>query len=370
MSLEREVISTRPSRLATLLVFSPFLAPALFLIAAWAVMRYVIGNDFPPALFIGAAMTAVSVLCGELVRLSRTYTLTDRRIRVRSGVVSRVDAAVPLQNIQNITMTRGFAERIIGCGSLHVYTAGSDGPALSWLMIRDAETVLDIVRHASEGSQKRVSETIPVIGLVGGVGAGKSAVASKMGELGCLVIDADAAARQVLERSDVAARLVEWWGADVLGADGKVDRAKVSGIVFSDPEQRRRLESLVHPLVRADREREIARAAAEGMRAVVIDAPLLFEAGTDRMCDSIVFVDSPREQRVARVRARGWDEAELARREAAQMPLSEKQARCDQVIMNDGSLAELGRDAERALERASELVARGASRRSRESSGH
>ncbi|MFN9993296.1 MAG: dephospho-CoA kinase [Phycisphaerales bacterium] len=367
MSAEREVVSTRPSRLATLLVFSPFLGPAMFLIAAWAVMKHLIGNDFPPALFIGVAMTIVSVICGELVRLSRSYTLTDRRIRVRSGVFSRVDAAVPLQNIQNITMTCGIAERLVGCGSLHVYTAGSDGPALNWLMIRDCETVLDIVRQASEGAQSRADAAIPVIGLVGGVGAGKSTVAAKMRELGCLVIDADAAARQALERSDVAAKLVEWWGADVLGSDGKVDRAKVSAIVFADPEQRRRLESLVHPLVRADREREIARAAAEGMRAVVIDAPLLFEAGTDRMCDSIVFVDSPREERLKRVRARGWDEAELARREAAQMSLTEKQTRSDQVITNTGSIAELGREVERALERACELVGRGASRRNRSS---
>lgn len=365
MSAEREVIATRPSRLATLLVFSPFLAPALFLIAAWAALKYLIGNDFPPALFIGAAMTAVSVASGEIMRISRSYTLSDRRIRVRSGVISRIDAAVPLQNIQNITMARGLLERIVGCGSLHVYTAGSDGPALSWLMIRDCDTVLEIVREAADRAQDGKGSPIPVIGLVGGIGAGKSTVAEVMRERGCLVIDADRDAKQALDRSDVAARLVEWWGVEILGADGKVDRARVSSIVFSDPEQRRRLESLVHPLVRADRDREIARAAAEGKRAVVIDAPLLFEAGSDRACDSIVFVDAPREVRLERVKSRGWDESELAKREGAQLSLSEKQARCDQVIVNDGAVGSLAAKVDEVLDRATELVRRGASRRNK-----
>ncbi len=176
-----------------------------------------------------------------------------------------------------------------------------------------------------------------VIGLAGGIGAGKSAVARVMAELGCVVSDSDALARAALERDDVRAQLVSWWGEGVISTDGKVDRGAVSRIVFGDDEQRLRLEALVHPLVRVSRGEAIARARDAGARAFVIDAPLLFEAGLDAECDVVVFVDAPREVRLARVREhRGWDEAELDRREAAQLAVEEKRRRADVVVLNDG----------------------------------
>jgi dephospho-CoA kinase len=196
---------------------------------------------------------------------------------------------------------------------------------------------------------------VPVIGVVGGIGSGKSEVARALGRLGCVVADSDALAREILTRPAVRDELVAWWGAGVLGADGQVDRAAVARIVFNDPWARRRLEGLVHPLIHAERRELIDRVAREGagtVPAVVVDAPLLFEAGVDRECDAVIFVEAPWEVRLERVkRTRGWDAAELERREAAQMPLEEKRRRSGFVVDNGGSRADVDGRARQVLER-------------------
>ena len=174
-----------------------------------------------------------------------------------------------------------------------------------------------------------------MIGLAGGIGAGKSTVARTFADLGCHVIDSDARAKAALDRPEVRDQLVEWWGSGILTPEGRIDRAKVAGVVFGDIQQRHRLESLVHPIVRQERARMIGEARESGAKAAIVDAPLLFEAGVDAECDSVIFVDTPREQRLARVSAgRGWDEAELTRREASQLPVEEKRRRCRFVVDN------------------------------------
>jgi dephospho-CoA kinase len=163
-------------------------------------------------------------------------------------------------------------------------------------------------------------------------------VARLFAEHGYVVIDSDKEAKAALDRPLVREELVKWWGKGVLGADGRIDRRAVAGIVFSDANERMRLEQLVHPLVKATRTEMVERAAREGRPGVIVDAPLLLEAGIDKECDVVVFVDSPREQRLARVRdSRGWDEAEMQRREKAQIPLEEKRGRSDEVIVNDAT---------------------------------
>ena len=178
-----------------------------------------------------------------------------------------------------------------------------------------------------------------VLGLAGGIGSGKSAAAKVLGELGCLVIDSDAEARAALEREDVRRTLRSWWGDGVFDASGGVDRKAVGAIVFSDAAERRRLEGLIHPLIK--RRRSAMIEGAEDRVGVVVDAPLLFEAGIDVECDAVLFIDAPREDREARVRARGWADGELARREGAQMPLDEKMRRSDAVVRNDADLQTL-----------------------------
>lgn len=181
-----------------------------------------------------------------------------------------------------------------------------------------------------------------VIGIAGGIGAGKSSVARALAALGCIVVDSDAEARAALRRPEVRDEIVEWWGRGVLDSKGEVDRGAVARIVFADPSERARLEGLVHPLIRRTREQAKEEARRAGAPAVVLDAPLLFEAGLDRECDAVIFVDAPREARLARVgRTRGWDEAEFTRREKSQAPLEEKRRRADYVVVNDGGEDEL-----------------------------
>lgn len=197
---------------------------------------------------------------------------------------------------------------------------------------------------------------IPVIGLVGGIGAGKSAVAERLAALGAFVIDADHVGHALLDQRPVRERLVARFGERVLAPAENpddppvVDRRVLGGIVFKDPVARRALESIVHPLMRRTFEKAINRTIRRGQaKAVVLDAAILFEAGWNRLCDRVLFVDAPRDERLQRlISSRGWDEAALAAREAAQMPLPLKKAQCDVVVANQGDLAALAREVERA----------------------
>jgi dephospho-CoA kinase len=179
----------------------------------------------------------------------------------------------------------------------------------------------------------------PVIGITGGIGAGKSAVADALRSLGCVVSDSDAHARAVFAQPDVQQAMRERWGcrACVAGdASNPVDRGAVGHIVFSDPAERVWLESLIHPSIHALREAEFAAAPA-GTPALAIDAPLLLESGLGSACDAIVFVDAPDALRLDRVsRNRGWSEADWRRRESAQWPLDRKREAADHVVRNDG----------------------------------
>ncbi|MDG1360900.1 MAG: dephospho-CoA kinase [Phycisphaerales bacterium] len=182
---------------------------------------------------------------------------------------------------------------------------------------------------------------VPVIGLAGGIGAGKSAVASVLASAGCVISDSDRDAAKVLADPAVVETLRSWWGDEVLAPGGVIDRSVIAARIFGDDDARRRLESLVHPAVHRLREARFAAAPAD-VTALVIDAPLLFEAGLAEACDAVFFVDAPWASRLARVTEhRGWDESELRRREAAQLPIEEKRRRATRVIDNDGDLAVL-----------------------------
>lgn len=193
-------------------------------------------------------------------------------------------------------------------------------------------------------------DRLPVIGLVGGIGSGKSLVASLLRQLGCLVCDSDAMARDILRDPHIHATLVSWWGPSILDRAGDIDRGNVAAIVFARASERARLEALIHPLVERRREALFSNPPA-GTKALVIDAPLLLEAGLGDKCDWIFFVDSPRDTRLARVAAtRGWSREEFDRREAAQWPLDRKRETADTVLSNDGDPASLRIQVNRALE--------------------
>lgn len=178
----------------------------------------------------------------------------------------------------------------------------------------------------------------PVIGIAGGIGSGKSAFARALGRLGARVFDADVSAKRALDDPQVRATLAGWWGPEVIGADGRIDRARVASIVFADDTARRRLEDLIHPRVKGEAAAFVDEARRDGASAVALDVPLLFESGMDAMCDLVVFVESSAGVRAGRVAAtRGWDAGELARREAAQWPLEEKRRRSGVVVVNEGA---------------------------------
>jgi dephospho-CoA kinase len=179
------------------------------------------------------------------------------------------------------------------------------------------------------------------VGLTGGVASGKSTVSAMLRDLGAVVVDADALAREVVEPGTPGLdAVVDEFGSDVLTDDGRLDRSKVGALVFADPSRRAALEAIVHPLVRA-RATEIEEAAPAGV-LVVHDIPLLVETGQAAGFDAVVVVDVPEEVQVERaVRERGWTEAEARARVEAQASRADRLAAATHVVENSGDVEDL-----------------------------
>jgi dephospho-CoA kinase len=194
------------------------------------------------------------------------------------------------------------------------------------------------------------------VGLTGGVASGKSTVAAILAELGAVVVDADLLAREVVAiGTDGLRRVAEEFGPEVLGVEGELDRRALGALVFADERARRRLEAIVHPLVRA-RAAELEAAAPEGA-VVVHDIPLLAETGQAGAFDAVVVVDTPVQLQVERMVAdRGWTREEAEARIAAQATREQRREVATYVIENTGTLEDL-RD--RVTEVFEELVATG-----------
>jgi len=181
-----------------------------------------------------------------------------------------------------------------------------------------------------------------ILGIAGGIASGKSVIANILSDLGAVVLDADRAGHAVLREPDVIAELRKRWGDRILDEKGQVSRREVAKIVFAAGNQAERkfLEELTHPRIEAalKTELEAARNSPDPPPVVAIDAALLFEAGWDKLCDKILFVDSPRDLRLERAVSRGWSTEQFAAREAAQLPVEEKRARSHIVIRNARTL--------------------------------
>ncbi len=180
-----------------------------------------------------------------------------------------------------------------------------------------------------------------VIGILGGIAAGKSAVAGIFASHGLRHLDADQEARAVATEPTVQRALTAAFGPQVL-ADGDLDRRALAALVFRDATARTKLEAILHPRIRARILAQLAECRQRG-DSVLLDAPLLLEGGLIAWCDHVVFVDASPAVRAARASARGWSPGELAQREAAQAPLAEKRARAGYCIHNDGDLDETAR---------------------------
>lgn len=378
---DRVLLDLRPAVRSVLLIgFGWLVIAGVLAVICWSIFASQVWPANGPLLVLLPILLILIVLVvAALIRTGYRFQLSESRVRCTRGILTRASTEGRLEHVQNITVLRTPLQRLLSLGTIHMTTAGI-GPSVTWPHVARPAEVADEIRDAidrahgepspsierpvepiapvvnppqEQPAAQSESRTVPVIGLAGGIGAGKSTVARAFERLGCFVIDSDQRAKAALDRPDVRDALVEWWGADVLAADGRIDRSKVAKIVFADPEQRTRLEELVHPIVREDRAAMIreARADGRGGRAVIVDAPLLFEAGVDSECDFVVFVDTPREQRLQRVsQTRNWDEAELDRREASQMPIDEKRLRSHYVVENQGRPEEVDEQAAQVLD--------------------
>jgi dephospho-CoA kinase len=176
----------------------------------------------------------------------------------------------------------------------------------------------------------------PIIGIAGGIGSGKSFIASLFGQEGCLVLSADDQVRALYNDPEIKQTLRHWWGDGVFNTLGEIDRRAVARRIFNNPDEKKRLESLLHPRVQHLRDQAMQAASKDSqVLAFVWDIPLLFEIGHHTSCDAIVFVEAPLEQRLVRVRqTRGWNEAELLARENLQLPLDNKRRMSNYILQN------------------------------------
>jgi dephospho-CoA kinase len=202
--------------------------------------------------------------------------------------------------------------------------------------------------HPTSDSARPFRPATPVvIGLVGGIAAGKSTVAGLFADRGLRHVDADAHARAATAEAGVLRELAAAFGPGVV-AGGNLDRAALAAVVFADPGARQRLEAILHPRIRAGILAALAAARAAG-ESVLLDAPLLLETGLVGFCDAVVFVDCPDAERRRRAAARGWPAGEFERREQAQVPLADKRARATHRVDNGGDLAATNREVSAVL---------------------
>jgi len=342
---ERVLIDSRPH---IAFVFTQMWRLILIGLVLWGVLRWfgmLTGQGIYEQLsWLPLGLITLRLVLGWLDWLNRRHMLTESLILVETGIIRRVRVEIPLRRVQHTILVRPFGERLMGIGSIGVTSAGTGGVDLVWRGVEHPQRVLDTIRDqvqrmSTHGSGKKVT---PVIGIVGGIGSGKSTVARVFESLGCVVSDSDASVREILTLPSVQRVLADWWGERIFAPDGSIDRSRIAQIVFESPIERRKLEGLIHPLVHEKRHEQVQQARSQGASGVIIDAPLLFEAGVDSECDAIVFVDVPREIRLERLKStRGWDAQELDRREKAQLGLEQKRNRSDYVLSNTGLPDEL-----------------------------
>ena len=183
------------------------------------------------------------------------------------------------------------------------------------------------------------------IGLIGGIGSGKSLVAQLLAKLGAVVLDADRIGHDVLRQEDVKDAVRGRYENSVFDSNDEIDRKKLAKIVFAPTEQGAKelafLNELTHPRITDEFQKRLAALDANSVELVVVDAPLLFESGWGKLASKILFVEVPEEIRRQRCQKRGWSREHFDAREAAQWPVEKKRQLADYVIRNTGTEEEL-----------------------------
>jgi dephospho-CoA kinase len=185
---------------------------------------------------------------------------------------------------------------------------------------------------------------IPLIGLTGGIGSGKSAVAKRLAELGATVIDSDQIAHDITAPHGTAiAPIQAIFGPELLAPDGSLDRPKMRRLVFNDPSALQSLEAITHPLIHAETLRQASEAHENGALYLVFMVPLLVESGTwFKLIDHLVVVDCPEELQIARVMQRSkLDHSQIEQIMSKQVSRKDRLAAADTILLNDGSLDKL-----------------------------
>ncbi|MGA2094161.1 MAG: dephospho-CoA kinase, partial [Sedimentisphaerales bacterium] len=185
----------------------------------------------------------------------------------------------------------------------------------------------------------------PVIGILGGMCSGKSTVASEFAKLGCVVIDADEIAHNLLDDKTIRAKIVRLFGKDILDGQGKISRGELANTVFSNPGKLSKLTNVLHPRVLAQVEQLINRFNSQpGVKAIVLDIPLLMEVGWEKRCDHIIFVDCKPPIRLERARKTGFFDADTLKiRENLQISLDKKKRIADNIVDNNSDLSGLSK---------------------------
>ena len=178
-----------------------------------------------------------------------------------------------------------------------------------------------------------------VIGITGGVGMGKSTAAKLLREQGVPVVDSDDLARAVVAVGEPAlAEVSEIFGAEFLDAQGQLDRGKMAAHIFGNDAERKKLEAIIHPRVRECWLLQMESWRAENVPLGVVVIPLLFEVEAEGEFDSVICVACTGNTQRERLRARGWDDVQIAARIAAQMDVAEKIERANQVVWTEGDV--------------------------------
>jgi dephospho-CoA kinase len=189
-----------------------------------------------------------------------------------------------------------------------------------------------------------------LLGLTGGVGMGKSAAADLLRSMGVPVVDSDALARQLVQPGQPALiQIRAAFGDDVVGPDGGLRREELARRVFADPQQRRLLEGILHPRIRALWQAQVAQWRNEGRAVGVVVIPLLFEANLADVFDATICVACSAGTRSERLRDRGWTPEEIQQRIQSQWPIEQKMARADYVVWNEAGLEVLEAQLRRIL---------------------
>jgi dephospho-CoA kinase len=185
----------------------------------------------------------------------------------------------------------------------------------------------------------------PIIGILGGIGSGKSTVAAEFAKLGCKVIDADKIARELLlYKKAVKDKVVGLFGRTILNSAGKIDREKLAEVVFADADKLSLINEIIHPLV-LQRAQELIKQydCQKQVKAIVLDMPLLVEVGWDKRCDKLIFVDCEQKLRLDRAKKLGFDKNQVKIRENFQISLDNKANVADNTINNNSDFSELAK---------------------------